>query len=137
APGLDPAERQTRGVQTAAARAREHLADLDGILAESLADPLRLRAAVVVQVALRRTVIELRVRRIEAAGCIAVPQYHDGARCAHRVPAGFGRGGSGRGDAEERGEQPSEGPPCLRGCACLTFWQAHLPPVAFPARGAH
>src|SRR5262245_17587137 len=83
-PRLYAATGEPRRLEAAAARAREDVADGDPVLAKRLADPRGLRPAAVVQVALRRAVLELRVGRVERPGGIAVAEDDHAAGFAHR-----------------------------------------------------
>src|SRR6185295_7333998 len=62
-PRLRLPEGQTGGVQTSAARARQHRADRDTVLPKRLANPPGLRPPSFVQIALRRAVVEPGVGR--------------------------------------------------------------------------
>jgi len=77
-PRLRLPEGQAGRVQAAAARARQYRADRDPVLPKRVADPLSLRAATFVEVALGRAVVEPGARRIEAARGKAVTQDHNG-----------------------------------------------------------
>src|SRR5688572_31573877 len=85
-PRLRAAERQTTGLQAPAPRARQDSADGDTALAECLAEAPGLRTAAVVEITLRGTVVESRVRGIEASRRKAVAQDDDRARGAQRLP---------------------------------------------------
>src|SRR5439155_21180907 len=97
-PRLRLSEREAPGVQATAARAGEDFAHADAVLAERLADALGLRAAVVVEIALCRAVVQSRPRRIEATRRVAVAQHDDGAGRAQCRPDRVGvlpQGGAG------------------------------------------
>src|SRR5262245_51440664 len=89
-PFLDASESEPGGVEATTAGTRQHRADHDAVLSKRFAHLAGLAAPAVVQVALRRTVVELRIGRIEPAGREAVAQHHDDARRPQRLPDGIG-----------------------------------------------
>src|SRR5437879_8434483 len=89
APLFDSPEGEPGRVEATAAGTRQHRADRDPLLAKRLANLSGLTSPALVQVALRRAVVELCVRRIEPAGSEAVAQHHDGARRPQGVPEGI------------------------------------------------
>src|SRR5262245_14028187 len=85
-PRLGFSKREASRVKTAAAWTRQHRADRDVVRLERFTETPRLRAAALVEIALRRAVVELRVGRIEAARRVAVTEHDDGSRSAKRFP---------------------------------------------------
>ena len=83
-PRLRPTEGQARRVHAAAAWARQHLADRDPVLLEGLADPRRLRAAALVEVALGGAVVE--TRRWAGRSCRGRSCGGARPRCRERGP---------------------------------------------------
>src|SRR5712691_756903 len=105
-PRFDPSESEPGRIQATAAGTRQDRADRDPVLAKRLADLSRLMPPAVVQVALRRAVVEPGVGRIEPARRKAVAQHHDSARCPQgfpdRIRGGLRLHGERHGDASKR-----------------------------------